>query len=86
MEEQPVALACFIWAFPGSVALAGSGYILTHSGRLLRTARNAVKTEPCCVPFGLSASLRPKGSLSLTRMQGKTALLTLHFTLFTFRV
>jgi hypothetical protein len=25
------------------------------------------KTEPCCVPFGHSASLRPKGSLSLTR-------------------
>ena len=32
------------------------------------------------------AGLVPKGSLSLTQMQGKTALLTLHFTLFIFRV
>ena len=44
-----------IWAFPGSVDLAGSGYILTHSGRLLRTACNAVKTKP------RYAGLVPKG-------------------------
>ncbi len=64
MEEQPVALACFIWAFPGSVALAGSGYILTRCGRLLRTARSAVKTKP------RYAGLVPKGSLSLTQNDG----------------
>jgi len=64
MEEQPVALACFIWAFPGSVALAGSGYILTHFGRPYRTARSAVKTKP------RYAGLVPKGSLSLTQNDG----------------
>ena len=62
MEEQPVALACFIWAFP--TLSCGSGYILTHFGRPYRTARSAVKTKP------RYASLVPKGSLSLTQNDG----------------
>ena len=48
--------------FPFPHIYVWSGYILTHSGRLLRTARNAVKTKP------RYAGLVPKGSLSLTRM------------------